>query len=271
MSRTFSDRSLGAAGLVLGTIAVLISLNADAWAARAVDALARNSVTSAHIRTGAVRTADIATGGVRGVDIKNGTIGLPDLSPAIRATLGRTGAAGPAGPAGAIGATGPAGSPGEGLTDGSITTARLANDAVTSAKIAPDTIAAVDIAANGVAAAEIATNGVAAAEIAADGVGSSEVQDGSLTAADVGSQSGFFPIDYFELDPAECMSAGFFVGTGATAGAAIVVTPGSNWPEGLTYAARPSGSGDSVNIAVCNASSAAIDPPSSTFNYVVFG
>lgn len=44
------------------------------------------------------------------------------------------------------------------VQDGSITTAKLANDAVTSDKVAPDTIIALDIAANGVGDSEIAAH-----------------------------------------------------------------------------------------------------------------
>lgn len=279
MSRAVSDRNLGAAGLVLGALALLISLNADSWAAAAVSSLKRNSVKSSHISTGAVRTADIATGGVRSVDIKNGTIGLVDLSKTLSAKVAAAGVRGPAGPAGApgaagtpgpAGATGPAGPAGPGFGDGGVTTATLADNAVTTAKVAPETLLAVDLATNSVGAAELQTSAAGTAEVATGAVRGEEVLDNSLTADDFAKYSGFFLIDYPELDPGECVAAGFFVGTGV-AGNVIAVTPGiTSWPAGATYTPRPAGAGGTdIGINVCNVTGAVIDPPSTNWHYVV--
>jgi hypothetical protein len=59
--------------------------------------------------------------------------------------------------------------------DGSVTTAKLADDAVTAAKIAADAIGASEILADAVAAAEIATDAVNSAEIAAAAVRAAEL------------------------------------------------------------------------------------------------
>ena len=180
------------------------------------------------------------------MDIKNGTIGLVDLSKTLSAKLAAAGTSGPAGPAGPAGPTGPvgaAGSPGPagpGLGDGEVTTAKLANDAVTSAKVAPDSLLAADLALNSVGAPEIASNGVGNAELATGAVHADEVLDGSLVVDDYAKTEGFFPIDYFELDPGECLLAGFSAGVSVT-GEVILATPDSNWPSGLTYTVRPAG------------------------------
>jgi hypothetical protein len=63
------------------------------------------------------------------------------------------------------------------VVNGSITTAKLADDAVTGAKIAPGAVGSV----------EIATNGVAAVNIAADAVSTAKIANGSVTPAKTGT------------------------------------------------------------------------------------
>ena len=177
---------------------------------------------------------------------------------------------GPAGAAGAAGPVGPAGRgpAGPGLGDGEVTTARLADNAVTSAKVAPESLTSADLAANAVSSQEIDVSAVTDAEIAPGAVRSSEVLDGSLVADDFAKASGAgFIIDYFELDPNECLSASFNAGV-PTGGEVVLVSPGSNWPSGLTYTARPNAT-NNIAIDVCNASAATIDPPSTPWTYVV--
>ena len=244
MLRAVSDRSLGLAGLVLGALALLISLNAGSWAVAAVSSLKKNSVTSTHIVDGTIRSGDIATGAVRGSDIRNATIGLADLSPALGAKLATTGTPGPAGAIGPVGADGPAG---PGLGDGGVTTAKLAGDAVTTAKVALDSLLAADL--------------------ATGSVGSPEVLDHTLVAADISKSTGSATIDYSSLGPGVCQGASVGVGT-TTAGEVILATPGSNWPAGLTYTVQPAATSNMLVVA-CNVSTAIVDAPSTTFRYVV--
>lgn len=61
--------------------------------------------------------------------------------------------------------------------DGSITTAKLANDAVTSAKIGVDVIAAEDLANNSVTVAELSNDAVTTVKIADDAVTSAKIND----------------------------------------------------------------------------------------------
>ena len=142
MPRAISDRSLGLAGLTLGALALLISVNAGSWAVAAVSSLKKNSVKSTHIVNGTIRSADIATGAVSGADIKNATIGLVDLSAAVGAKLaavgtpGAPGAAGTPGAAGAIGPVGPAGPAGPGLATGSVGSAEILDHSLIADDIA---------------------------------------------------------------------------------------------------------------------------------------
>ena len=64
--------------------------------------------------------------------------------------------------------------------DGSISTAKIANDAVTSAKIGVDVIAAEDLANNSVTVAELSNNAVTTAKIAANAVTAPKISDSSL-------------------------------------------------------------------------------------------
>jgi hypothetical protein len=80
----------------MSTLAVFIALGGtSAWAATT---LARNSVGSAQIRTGAVASSEIHNNSVRSADIRDRSIALRDLAPSTRTAL--RGAQGPAGPAG---------------------------------------------------------------------------------------------------------------------------------------------------------------------------
>ena len=142
MPRAISDRSLALAGLVLGALALLFSVNAGSWAVAAVSSLKKNSVKSAQIVDGTIRSTDIATGAVRGSDISNATIGLVVLSPAVSAKLaaagtpGMTGAVGTPGAAGAIGPVGPAGPAGPGLATGSVRSAEILDHSLVADDVA---------------------------------------------------------------------------------------------------------------------------------------
>ncbi|MBN1656954.1 MAG: hypothetical protein JXA93_01060 [Anaerolineae bacterium] len=75
------------------------------------------------------------------------------------------------------------------VPDGSITTAKLANDAVTSAKIPTGAVGSDEVADNSLTAADLAADSVGSSEVAAGAVGSSEVADNSLTATDLAAGS----------------------------------------------------------------------------------
>ena len=67
---------------VMSSIAVFIALGGTSYAAAT---LARNSVGSPQLKTGAVKTPDIAGNAVTSAKVRNGTIGTADLAPAVTA------------------------------------------------------------------------------------------------------------------------------------------------------------------------------------------
>jgi len=85
---------------------------------------------------------------------------------------------------------------GAALADGSVTTAKLADDAVTAAKIvagavgsseiADGSVSSTEIALGGIGTAQLQDGGVAAADIAAGAVGTAAIADGAVTAAKLG-------------------------------------------------------------------------------------
>jgi len=71
------------------------------------------------------------------------------------------------------------------VSDGSITTAKLAANSVTSDKIAPGTVIAADIAAGTITETEIANSAVASAKIANDAVTTVKIADANVTTAKI--------------------------------------------------------------------------------------
>jgi hypothetical protein len=239
-----SDRRLGMAGLVLGALALFVSLGGDALAGRAFAALKNNSVTSKKV--------------------VNGSLKLADLKPAVRA---RIRAPGPQGPQGPPGPAGPAGGRAN-VPNGSITAAKLASNAVTSAKVAANAISQVKLADNAVGIAELANNAVGAAEVADNAIDTNEVADGALNAVDVGKAAGTVTLDVPPIAPGACDRVTFDAAV-PTDGEAIVVTPRSAFPDdfSVTSAAGPGGQ---VIVTACNHSAADGDPNPVDFAYVIF-
>ena len=75
------------------------------------------------------------------------------------------------------------------VPDGSITQAKLANNAVTSAKIADGVVASGDVANDSLTASDLAPNSVGNSEMADNAISSNEVINNSLTANDLAANS----------------------------------------------------------------------------------
>lgn len=75
------------------------------------------------------------------------------------------------------------------ITDGAISTPKLAAGSVTSAVIAADTITAANIAANAITSAELAAGAVVAGKIAAGTVSASEIAAGAVTTAKIAANA----------------------------------------------------------------------------------
>ena len=169
---------------VASTAALVIALGGTSYAAI--------TITGANITDGTVTTADIKNNNLTTGDIKDATLRLRDFSSTAKAGLkGATGlpmAAGrPAGPAeGAAAPTGPPDQPGPpGATGAS---RRHRSDGPDRARWAPQGPAGV-VTDGSVTTAKLAGGAVTASKIAYNAVGSLEVSDGSLRGADIAADT----------------------------------------------------------------------------------
>ena len=122
--------------------------------------------------------------GPAGSDGAAGARGPAGADGAAGAT-GPTGPQGPKGDKGDTGDTGPQGPPGSGggggtVADGSITTAKLANDAVTNAKLDSGAVDTANIRTHAVTAAKIATNAVGTTKISDNSVTNAKIADDAI-------------------------------------------------------------------------------------------
>lgn len=95
--------------MIVACIALLVALGGTSVAA--VSQLARNSVGTPHLRTGAVTNPKIRKNAVNSSKVANRSLLRVDFAPG-QLPAGPTGPQGPAGPAGPTGAAGAAGAPG---------------------------------------------------------------------------------------------------------------------------------------------------------------
>ncbi len=195
-------------------------------------------------------------------DVKDGSLQARDLSRSARKALKQT-------------------------PDGSVTTRQLAPGSVLSGTIADETIAAADLAPgsvgadeildNAVGQAEIRNNGVGAAELADNSIDGGELIDGGLLARDVGRFAGTLIVDFSSLPAGACQAASVTNTPMDTANAdistdLIALSPAATWPTTLTYGAKSSAITDQFLIYACNpGDGSAVDPPPTTFRYIVFG
>jgi hypothetical protein len=177
---------------------------------------------------------------------------------------------------------------------GSITAAKLAQNAVTSRALAPDSVAspsvadnslgAADLAANSVGTDEIAdnavgqseirSNGVSASEIADNSIDGGEIVDGGLSVRDVARQVGTlaWPID--PVDPGKCQLAWVPVSGIQIAGDFVLISPTSAWPRELVYTVNGTDSESEFKVRACNEGGSTPVPAARTtyaFNYAVVG
>lgn len=128
---------------------------------------------------------------------------------------------------------------------------------------------------NGAAAGNDLTGTYPNPSLALNAVTSAKVQDGSLTLADTALTAGSFTDNLPSLAAHTCnfTSPG---GAGVVPGGKLlVVTPAGTGAYGAAGSLTVTPAGFDAQpaplVKICNVSTAAVDPPSETFNYAVFG
>lgn len=199
---------------------------------------------------------------IRGKDVKDGSLQARDLSRSARTALKQT-------PDGSVTT--------RKLAPSSVLTGTIADETITAADLAPNSVNADEIVDSGVGQAEIRNNGVGAAEIADQSIDGGEIIDGGLLARDVGRFAGTLIVDFSSLPAGACQAASVTNTPMDTANAdistdLIALSPAATWPTTLTYGAKSSTITDQFLIYACNpGSGSAVDPPPTTFRYIVFG
>ena len=160
------------------------------------------------------------------------------------------------------------------VPDGSITTAKLADEAVTSAKLADGAVSGAKIAALGVAAGKYAAGSIATADIAAlaitgsllagGSVSSAKIVNGTLKAVDFSDEAGYVALRH--SGPATAATSTAFTVTGTLATDMAVATMTAGFSQAITgvvcsadtvtvYYAAAAVVTDTVDIAVLRTNS----------------
>jgi hypothetical protein len=161
------------------------------------------------------------------------------------------------------------------LAPGSVLSGTIADGGVTAADLAPSSVGAEEVGDNAIGQSEILNNGVGATEIADQSIDGGKVVDGSLLARDLARFSGTLTVDFPRMLPGTCQ--GLPVPDTAAdranidiSGDLVVASPGANWPWRLTYGVTNASEPDQFAIYACNPTTLAVEnPPPVTFRWVV--
>jgi hypothetical protein len=157
------------------------------------------------------------------------------------------------------------------LGNNAVTTDALAPNSVLTGNVADGTLTAADLGSNSVGPDEIVDNAVGQAQIRANGVSSSEVADGGLAIRDVARQLGTFSWDIGALDGGDCQRAWVTPGGIDLAGAFVLISPIVGWPNQLVYTVNGTNSAGEFKIEACNHGNASVAGAHYSFNYAVLG
>jgi hypothetical protein len=140
-------------------------------------------------------------------------------------------------------------------------TADIAPDAVTSGKIAPDAVTS----------GKIAPDAVTSGKIADASVNSAKVEDRSLRATDYSVFNGTENIDLTTIAANSCTTSILSVPGIRETDLTIVPTPSDFSGGGAesVIVSGVSGTADSLRWRNCNVSASQVNPPATTFSYVV--
>jgi hypothetical protein len=160
------------------------------------------------------------------------------------------------------------------LAPGSVLSGTVGDNSLTAADLAVNSVGTDEIADNAVGQSEIRGNGVAASEIADDSIDGGEIIDGGLSVRDVARQVGTldWPID--PVDPGKCRLAWVPIAGIQIAGDFVVISPNAPWPDDLVYSVNGTSAENEFKVAACNQRGGVPVPASRTtytFNYAVIG
>jgi hypothetical protein len=237
--------------MLVALLALFVALGGPAHAERLISGakIKRNSVASKQIKDRSVRSRDLSRATVRALRA------TPDGS--ITAAKLATGAVTP-----------------RALAFGSVGSAAIADGAVGAGDLAANSVGADEVADNAVGQAEIRGNGVAAAEIADNSIDGGEIINGGLSVWDVARRVGTLEWRVDPVSGGKCEVATVTVGGGQLAGAFVLISPTSAWPDALAYSANGVNAEDRFKVVACNTNSSGSVPASATtytFNYAVIG
>jgi hypothetical protein len=223
--------------MLVALLALFIALGGPAYAERIINGskIKRGTVTSKQLKNRSVKQRDLTRAAVR----------------ALRATPDRSVTASK-------------------LAPGSVGTDAVGENALTAADLAANSVGTDEIGDNAVGQSEIRGNGVAASEIADNSIDGGEIIDGGLSVRDVARSVGPMVWRIKPLEQNTCETQWVDIAS-LVAGAFMLTSPTSAWPDALAYTANGTNSDTRFKLLACNRGVARVEAATYTFNYAVLG
>jgi hypothetical protein len=157
------------------------------------------------------------------------------------------------------------------LAPGSVLTGTVGDSSLTATDLATNSVGTDEIADNAVGQAEIRANGVAASELADNSIDGGEIIDGGLSVRDVARQVGTLQWPVGDLDPDRCETKVVPITGIQIAGDFVLISPTSAWPVDLVYTVNGTNSEAQFKVQACNRGTGRVPGATYAFNYAVIG
>ncbi|MFN8160756.1 MAG: hypothetical protein U0R52_06900 [Solirubrobacterales bacterium] len=149
------------------------------------------------------------------------------------------------------------------LANGAVSNPKLGNGAVSADKVQDGSLTGIDVQDGSLGAGDLGPNSV----------GGTSVADGSLSTDDYAYATGTTALDLGSIAAQSCAESALINVPPGASNDPVIVTPSDSWvgvEAKLTYGTRlVGGAFNAFRVILCNITTAAVDPPSITFHWVM--